>query len=156
MFEKMRRADRMMSESKMNEILSSSEYGSLAVLSANGYPYAVPVNFTFLEGNIYIHSAKDGAKMKAVVANSKASFTIVHKHEIVPMKFTSSYESVIAFGTVNIVDNNQKKIEVLTAFIHKYAPDYIEKGVNYVNADHSKTTLLELKIQHVTGKSNNS
>ncbi len=156
MFDKMRRADRMMSESEVNGILSSSEYGSMAVLSANGYPYAVPVNFAFLDGSIYIHSAKEGAKIRAIEANSKASFTIVHKHEIVPMKFTSSYESVIAFGTVSIVDNQQKKIEVLTAFIQKYSSDYFEKGVNYVDADHSKTALLELKIQHATGKSNNS
>ncbi len=156
MFEKMRRADKMMSESEVNAILSSSEYGSLAVLSANGYPYAVPVNFVVLDGCVYIHSAKDGAKIRAVEGNSKASFTIVHKHEVLPAKFTSSYESVIAFGTVDIVDNDQKKIEVLTAFIQKYSSEFFEKGVNYVNADHSRTALLELKIQHVTGKSNNS
>ena len=36
--------------------------------------------------------------------------------------------------------------------IKKYSPNFIESGTSYVNKDFSTTILVEITIEHITGK----
>ena len=57
MFRKIRRIEKQLTAEECNEILTKAEYGTLAIMGADGYPYAVPVNYVFHNGNIYFHCA---------------------------------------------------------------------------------------------------
>ena len=62
MFRQMRRFKQEVSQEECKRILSTEKRGTLSVIGDDGYPYCVPVNFYFEEGEgkIYFHCAKEG------------------------------------------------------------------------------------------------
>ena len=83
----MRRARLALDERECEEILKRGEYGVLAVQGDEGYPYTVPLNYVFVDGAIYFHSAKEGHKIDAITREAKASFCVVDKSAVVPELF---------------------------------------------------------------------
>jgi Predicted flavin-nucleotide-binding protein len=59
----MRRSDRQLAIEEAKEILTKAEYGSLATIGEDGYPYVVPVSYAFEDSSIYIHGATEGHKL---------------------------------------------------------------------------------------------
>jgi len=154
MFRPMRRDKKAMTQSHMDDLIKSGEYGDLAVLDTNGYPYAVPVNYVSDDTHIYIHCALEGSKLDAIAANNKVSFTIVGHHAIVASRFSSDFESVICFGKAYLIEDQAEKIELLKKFIYKYSPDFEVGGIKYVGTDFMKTKMIAIEIEHKTGKTN--
>lgn len=154
MFRPMRRDKKAMAPDRVNALIKNAEYGELAVLDTNGYPYAVPVNYISDDTHIYIHCALEGAKLDAIAAYEKVSFTIVGRHAIVAKRFSSDFESVVCFGKARLIDDPEEKIELLKEFIYKYAPDFVVGGLQYVGTDFMKTAMIAIEIEHKTGKTN--
>jgi len=154
MFKAMRRMDRKMPDAEIAQILETANYGVLGLNLPNGYPYAVPVNFVYKENCLYIHCAGEGQKLDAIAYSNKSSFTIVNTERVVKSKFTSAYESVIAFGTVSRLEVGALQISVLKEFIDKYSDGYKEEGYAYVERAFANTTLLKLQIEQIEGKKN--
>ena len=48
----MRRSDRQLAIEEAKEILTKAEYGSLATIGEDGYPYVVPVSYAFEDSSI--------------------------------------------------------------------------------------------------------
>ncbi len=154
MFKPMRREKKAMDMSLVDALIKNGEYGDLAVLDTNGYPYAVPVNYVSDETHIYVHCALEGAKLDAIAAYDKVSFTIVGRHSVVANRFSSNFESVVCFGKARLIDEPSEKIRLLEQFIYKYAPDFEVSGLKYVSNDYMKTTMIAIEIEHKTGKTN--
>lgn len=149
MFRNMRRNDRQMDDQKAYQLLEKGIDGVLGTISDNGYPYTVPVNYALIDQKIYFHSALDGHKIDNILTNSKVSFTVIEKNEIIEHKFTTDYKSVIVFGTAKLITPSK---EILMALIHKYSPNFIPEGKNYVAKSFETTQLVEITIDHITGK----
>ena len=45
MFKEIRRKEKQLTIDECHKILTKAEYGTLATMGADGYPYAVPVNY---------------------------------------------------------------------------------------------------------------
>ena len=58
---------------------------------------------------LYFHCAKAGHKLDAIRAQPKASFCVIDQDQIVPAEYTTYFRSVIAFGTVRILEDEQAK-----------------------------------------------
>ena len=69
----------------------------LAMSGINGYGYGIPINYVKEGDSIYFHCAPEGYKLECLRENPKVSFTVVGATQIVPGKFTTGYESTIAF-----------------------------------------------------------
>lgn len=82
MFRPMRRKRQELSLVESIEILNRETSGVLAVSGEEGYPYAVPLSYVYLDGKIFIHSAKSGHKVEAIRKNPKLSFCVVGKDEV--------------------------------------------------------------------------
>lgn len=153
MFREMRRKSQMLSDETCLMILKESTSGVLAVSGDDGYPYAVPLSYVYENGSIYFHCALCGHKLDAVRQNEKASFCIIAKDQVVPEKYTTYYQSIIAFGQIRIVESEAKKREALVKLARKYAPDLSLKQHNAeIDRFFSSCQILELKIRHLTGK----
>ena len=100
MFRKMRRHDRDMIFNDTIELLKNGQYGVLSISGDEGYPYGIPLNYVYDEGQIYFHSALEGHKIDGINRNNKVSFCIVGEVETIPNKFSTRYRSVIAIGKV--------------------------------------------------------
>ena len=132
-------------------ILQQVQFGVLAVADDNGYPYAVPLNFAYEDGKIYIHGAREGHKADALAADPKVSFCIVAEATVKPADFTCAFTSVILFGTARELDGDEKRaaIELL---VKKYSADYWEKAQKVIPAVWDKFATFEIVIEHMTGK----
>ena len=151
---KMYKEDRQMSHAKAEEAFAAGNHGILAVNGDEGYPYAVPVNYIYEDGKIYIHSAKYGYKIDAIQKNNKACFTAILNSKIVQNKVTAAFQSVIATGTIEIVEDEEIRRHVLEQFIYKMTPDFIEGGMKFVNGAIGKTAILCINVEELKGKEN--
>jgi uncharacterized protein len=150
-FSQMRNIDQQLSEDENREILKRGEYGVLATLSQNGYPYTTPLNYVFYNDCIYFHSAVDGEKIRNIEALDKVSFCITCDVAILPDKFDTYYKSVVVFGRAKEIFNDEKK-NALLAFIEKYSSQFIEQGKKYIEGSIDKTRVFKISIVHSTGK----
>lgn len=153
MFRQMRRKKQQLEEARCVEILKKASSGVLAVLGEGGYPYAVPLSFVYEEGKIYFHSAKNGHKLDAIARENKASFCVIAQDDIVPEEYTSYFASVIAFGRMRVLEEEQEKWQAIEKLAKKYAPlDSKEGRDRAILKDYKPLLMLELCIEHMTGK----
>jgi nitroimidazol reductase NimA-like FMN-containing flavoprotein (pyridoxamine 5'-phosphate oxidase superfamily) len=152
MFKEMRRKDREIFGEDIEKILINGEYGTLAAIGENGYPYIVPLSYVYQDNTIYFHCAKEGHKLENIEKNPKVSFCVVTDTEVLPEKFSTDYKSVIAFGVASEVIGDLKG-DILLKFIDKYSEDFMEEGKKYIARAKDTAKIIEIKIQHITGKS---
>lgn len=152
-FREMRRSDRLLDEEKTISCLQKGEYGTLASICENGYPYSLPISYAYYEGAIYVHSAVAGQKLDNITNNKKVSFSVVNNTDIVASEFTTKYESVVVFGDACEVFDDEKE-KALVELIKKYSPDFLEKGLDYISKASRATKVIKIEIKHITGKGN--
>jgi len=150
-FREMRRKDKQVMDDMVVEILANGEYGVLSTISENGYPYGVPVNYSYHDEGIYFHCAKTGHKLDNIKFNDKVSFCVVTDTELEPEEFSTKYKSIIAFGTAAEVEGDEKK-KALMKLIEKYAGSQMDKAGNYINKEQSSTVIIKVTLEHITGK----
>lgn len=151
MFKQMRRNDRQISNEETIDLLEKCEYGVLSTVGENGFAYGVPLNYIYIEGNIYFHCATEGSKLENIVFNDKVSLCVVGKTEVLPDKFSCKYESAIVFGRAKEVFDEEKK-KALIGIVQKYSSEFMDKGLEYINKDISKTKIIKICIDHISGK----
>jgi len=152
MFKEMRKAERQISEIDVAQILHKGEYGILSTVGQDGYPYGVPLSYVYMNEAVYFHCALEGHKLENINFNEKGSFCVVGRTELLPGKFTTNYESAIAFGVITEVVQEEKE-QALLAFLEKYSAHHMEKGKNYIKSAIDQAKVMKLCIQHSTGKS---
>lgn len=150
-FKEMRRYDKMLSNEEMLDIMSTAEYGVLSTFGENGFPYGVPVNFVYKDGNIYFHSASSGHKLDNMRFNSKVSFCVVKDVELIPDDFNTKFKSVLSFGQVKEVPEN-KKSDIYVLFLEKFSKDFMGAGLEYIKNAGAKAKIFQIEIIHMTAK----
>jgi len=148
---KMRRADRQLEQNETIKILQKNKYGVLSTIGPDGFPYGVPITYIYEDGKIYFHSALEGHKLDNIEFSKKASFCVVGNTHILPERFSTQYESIIAFGEIRELLDAEKR-EFLTKIVEILAPDYKEKGVKYIQGAAGRTRVFCLDVVKVTGK----
>ena len=155
MFREMRRIKCKLKDETAEKILREGLYGTLALTDNEGYAYAVPMNYSYANGKIYFHSAKSGHKIDAMRNNPKVSFCVVSQHEVISEEFTSYYASVIAFGKIKVVEDNDDpdKILGLKLLAKKFSPnESIERTDKEIYGKLNALVVPVLEIEHLTGK----
>lgn len=150
-FRPLRRFKQAATPQECEAVLSSALRGVLAVHGENGYPYGLPVNYTYLGGKIYFHCAKAGHKLDAVRANDKVCFTVLSEPVKNPGEWWNCLTSVICFGHISEVTKEQEKDRLLRQIGVKYFPEgYDLEGDMAKNARNA--LIMEIKIDHMSGK----
>jgi nitroimidazol reductase NimA-like FMN-containing flavoprotein (pyridoxamine 5'-phosphate oxidase superfamily) len=152
MFRTMRRKRQELTEAETLAMLETCTSGVLAVRGDHDYPYAVPLSFAYEDGKLFFHSATAGHKLDAIERDSRASFCVITADDIVPSKFTTHFQSVIAFGKARVVTEDGEKRHALECLAKKYSPDYLEAAGSEIDGDWKRVSVIELAIEHLTGK----
>lgn len=153
MFRNMRRKKQLLSNEECIRILTEGTSGVLALSGDNGYPYALPISYVYDKGKLLFHSAVNGHKINAIAENNKCSFCVISRDDIFPEKYTTRYQSVIAFGRIQILSNEAEKRKAIEKLAKKYAPDNSPEHLNQEITDTwNSFYMLELTIEHMTGK----
>ena len=99
----MHRQDRQLPQEEAWALLTQGTYGVLSVVGDEGWPYAVPMHYTVMDGQIYLHCAKTGYKLDAIARDDRVCFTVTLREELVQDHATSLYESVVVLGRAALV-----------------------------------------------------
>lgn len=151
MFRKMRRSDKMLTNDEMLEIMNTAEYGILSTMDGNGFPYGVPVNFIYKDGNIYFHSALTGHKIDNMAFSNKVSFCVVKDVELIPDDFNTRFKSVIAFGEVMEVEEEDKQ-KIFVYLLEKFSKDFLDAGMEYIRTAGAKAKVYKIEVIQLTAK----
>lgn len=149
---KMRRFKQQLSEDSCIQILRSTTSGVLSLCDEICQPYGVPLSHVFDNGKLYFHSALQGHKLDILHKNNKVSFTVIAKDELHPETYTTYFQSVIAFGTIRIIENENEKIRALTTLGRRCNPNDEEGLKKEIARGMSHCLILEMNIHHLSGK----
>jgi len=142
--------------SDFNEIIDILERCNVLRIAFKGdeYPYIVPVSFGIKKNGdnivIYFHGAKEGHKIEQIEKYPMVCIEgdIFYKAEETSYGITSKYESVIGYGIIEKV-NNDEIIDGLKAICAHY--NYKEYPIEKCKTL-SMTAVYKIKINELTGK----
>ena len=153
MFRKMRRFKQQISDAECIEILKNTKRGVLSLIGDDGYPYGLPIDHWYCEedGKIYFHGAKEGHKNDSIKACDKASYCVYDEGYRKEGDWALNIKSVILFGRISLVEDQDKAREICTELTRKFTDDaeYLEKELK--NA-FPRVQCLEFIPEHMTGK----
>lgn len=153
MFREMRRKRQALYKGACDDILYRGTSGVLALAGDDGYPYAVPISYVYDGEKLYFHSAKAGHKLDAILREPKASFCVIDQDQIVPEEYTTYFRSVIAFGRIHILEDEEEKRAAIEKLALKYAPDdSAENRRRAIDREWEPLCMLEMSIDHLSGK----
>jgi len=152
-----RMKDHQLSQEEIAFLLENAASGVLGTSDADGYPYCVPVHFVYLNNKIYIHGLSAGEKIGNIRRDQRAGFMVYRMGELLysadaksPCSVNTGYQSVVVKGTAVLVEEIQRKRDVLQAIVEKYTPDLAALSIpeNAV----MQTSVIEITPQICTGK----
>lgn len=153
MFREMRRKKQALPEPECFAVLDRNTAGVLALSGDGGYPYAVPLSYVYHEGRLYFHCAKAGHKLDAIARNPKGSFCVIGQDQMVPAEYTSYFRSVIAFGTLRVLEDAGEIRRAIQVLSDRYAPlEPPERRDAMIDRELAALCILEMTVEHLTGK----
>ena len=151
MFRESRKPKQALSSEEIEQILSRNTAGVLAVSGDEGYHYAVPLSYVYLNGKIYFHGSKVGHKIDSLLRSDKVSFCVIDQDKIMGAEYTTYFRSVVAFGRARLLEGEEKLIP-LVQLCEKYWPGHLDVTEPKAAAALERVGLIELTMEHVTGK----
>lgn len=141
---------------EIHAILERADVGVLAMTDPGGGPYAVPVNFVFDRGRVFIHGAPRGFKMECLAANPRVTFTAFSVLALRPgagaCEYGVSYESAMVFGRAEVVADMNCKRSAFESFARKYARGADLAPMSDEACEH--TAVIAIVPERITGKVN--
>jgi hypothetical protein len=139
----------------VDNLLNTCPVGRLGTIGNDGYPRIKPLNFVYLNGKIYFHSAKEGEKIDDIIRDNRVLFEIDE-----PMGYVKSgnnpcsakylYRSIMIRGKAVIVSDDGERLLALRSLMEKYQPEggYGEFLTEKLNI----TAVVRIGIEEITGK----
>ena len=125
---RLRRADKVMSDADIDQLLSRAFCGRTASVDRDGFPYVVPNLFVWHERTVWLHTAKaDGHFARNVAHDDRVCFEVDEPGEVFPYGSVEcdtsvSYRSVVLFGRIRSVTDPEGARGFFSLFMKKYAP----------------------------------
>lgn len=153
MFRDMVRKKQQLTAEECIRLLKTEPRGVLSVLGDEGYPYGLPIDHWYNEedGCLYFHSGKTGHKVDAMTACPKASFCVYDAGYREAGDWALHIKSVIVFGRIEFVENQDAAIALTRQLSFKYTDDaaYIEDEIRKYGHE---LLCFRLIPEQITGK----
>ncbi len=149
----MRRFKQQISADECAAVLKNETRGVLSLLGDDGYPYGIPMNHYYCEedGKLYFHGAKQGHKIDSLKRCDKVCYTVYDKGYRREGEWSLNVKSVVVFGRISLVENEEKAIDICTKLCRKFTDDedYLRRELENALP---RVQCLELTPEHITGK----
>lgn len=153
MFRELTRKKKQISMEECIRVLKEETRGVLSVLGDEDYPYGMPMNHWYNEadGNLYFHCGHGGHRFDALKKHDKVSFCTYDQGYRKEGEWAWNVSSVIVFGRMEIIDNQELVTDIVTELCHKFTQDeaFIKKEIELYAHE---TLLLKLTPEHICGK----
>ncbi|MCF8298880.1 MAG: pyridoxamine 5'-phosphate oxidase family protein [Saprospiraceae bacterium] len=145
-------------QKEIEEIINKCDVCTLSMIDKNNMPYALPFNFAYEDGIIYLHSAPEGKKIGILENNNNvcisfsSDYQMYIQSEKLACSYSMKYRSVLAFGKVEFCDHDdlEMKQKVLDLFMQKYAPG--SEGYKYNPPALKNVKMFKVVPEKVEGK----
>lgn len=148
---------------KIHLFLTERNVGYLG-LCHEKQPYVVPLNYVWLNSSIYFHGATEGRKVEMIEHNPQATFTVSEEFGTLtsptPAHTDTAYMSVMIFGKVSTVTDQEEATAAMQGMLDKYVPGYYDHPLasthlaKYVSSMGSKTQVYRVAAESITAKEN--
>jgi nitroimidazol reductase NimA-like FMN-containing flavoprotein (pyridoxamine 5'-phosphate oxidase superfamily) len=113
-------------KNEIEVLIRSCKHCVVSTVSPEGMPYSVPMNFAYHDGQIILHSAPTGTHLQNIEQNNHICVvfctdgTLVYQHKEVACSYRMRAASVICFGKVSFVENEDAKILLMNELMAHY------------------------------------
>lgn len=145
-----------LSKEEMKKMLEEALAGRISTINEDGYPYTVAVHFLYYKEKLYFHGLLKGQKLDNIARNSKVCFEVDYLDGILtdnlemPCKADAKYTSVVVTGDAVLINEEQKKRDILDQIVKKYTPQLT--GYELPEARVKGTAVVEIQPKEITGK----
>lgn len=152
----MRKKDRLVDDpDELRGILEECKVCRIATVDEEGL-YIVPMNFGYeYDGDrliLYVHSARDGRKVRAFKQNPAMAFEMDTDHELVDGKtacqYSYRYQSIIGNGNIHEVADSAEKSKALNAMMQHLTGKMFEFNDKMLNA----VAVFRIDVSRFSGK----
>jgi nitroimidazol reductase NimA-like FMN-containing flavoprotein (pyridoxamine 5'-phosphate oxidase superfamily) len=122
----------------------------------HGSPVCIPILYARIDEKLYIHGARTSRMMRLLAAGQQACVTVTLLQGLVlarsAFEHSANYESVVAFGQFEPIDDPDERLAALAAFTDKLLPGRFAE-VRAPNAKEMKATVvLAMPIEQASAK----
>jgi nitroimidazol reductase NimA-like FMN-containing flavoprotein (pyridoxamine 5'-phosphate oxidase superfamily) len=153
----LRRADRVMSDTQMQETLARGVAGRLATVGADGYPYCVPLLYVWQDGELFVHNTAARGHLRSNVEHeARICFEIdepgaVFDYGRFECDSSIAYRSIIVFGRIRIVEDRAAKQKFCEALMAKYRAKGPDRPQGFFPRL-DQITVYAIAVERMTGK----
>ncbi len=147
----MRKIKRLKEPEWAMEVFDKAPFVTLSMTRPDGSPYAVPLNMVRKdETTFYFHCAFEGEKIDCLKHNPVVSLSAVSrctpKYEEEKNNFTEYYNSAIALGRAEQVEDRAEKIEALRLICERFLPKYMEHFDQAIDRSLDRTNVIRITL----------
>ncbi len=149
----MRRKDKeIIDRNVIDKILNEAQIIRIAMVDGTE-PYIVAMNYFYMDGALYMHSAMEGRKIDILRKNNRVAFQTETAAELHTGEdacdYSMKYLSVSGMGRVSFIDDDQIKTAVLNGIINKHTG---KSGYKFPEAMLGLTLIIKIEIDSISGK----
>lgn len=142
------------SPKEIDSIIHKCEVCYVGMVDLNNQPYVLPFNFGYKDQTLYLHSAPEGRKIEILRQNNRVCVAFSTDHlltfqsENVACSYGMKFRSVVAYGNVEFIQDDEKKIEVMNIIMKKYSG----KEFSYAAPSIRNVAVFKVIIDSISGK----
>lgn len=147
----MRKASRQKDASWALEVFDKAPFVTVSMTRPNGTPYGLPLSLVRKnETTFYFHCADEGEKIDCLRNNPIVSLSAVSKcspaFEEDKLNYTEHYNSAVAVGKCEWVEDDSEKIEALRLLCQRFLPKHMSHFDEAITRSLDRTTVIKIII----------
>jgi len=141
-------------QKEIDEIINKCEVCYVSMVDENNMPYVLPFNFGYCDGEILLHSSKQGLKIDILRKNPSVCIAFSTDHKLryqsvqVACSYSMRYRSVLAFGKVEFIEDMEEKKE----FFNTVMSHYTDRDFTYSAPALREVCTYKVKVEKFTAK----
>ena len=148
----MRRRDREVTDrAEIDDIIRRCQVCRIGMVD-EGEPYVIPMSFGYDGESVYLHSAPEGRKLEVLRKSPRVCVELDILNEVVTSdqacEWGMAYESVIAMGEAEILEDAEEKNRGLACVMAQYT----EGDWAFPDDAVSRTVVIRVCIDSISGK----
>ena len=146
----MRKSSRQRDAEWAFKVFDKAPYVTVSMCRPDGTPYGLPLSPVRKGTVFYFHCAHEGEKIDCLKNNPVVSLSAVSKcrpvFEEEKGNYTEHYDSAIAIGRCEWVDDREEKIEALRLLCERFLPKYMNNFEEAINRSLDRTTIIKIVL----------
>ncbi len=147
----MRKSNRQKDACWALEVFDKAPYVTVSMTRSDGTPYGLPLSLVRSGDNtFYFHCADEGEKLECLKYNPTVSLSAVSKctpvFELEKKNFTMHYNSAIAIGRCEILENREEKILALQLICQRFLPKFMDRFDEAIMRSLDRTTIVKITL----------